>query len=146
MSTNGPYVGTAAWTLPREEQPNFPAEGTHLERYASRFTAVEINSSFYRPHRTKTYERWAASVPDGFRFSVKVPKAITHEARLRDVVAHLDSFLAEVGGLGEKLGCLLVQLPPSFVFGHDDVDTFFDTLRARTQVPVVCEPRHRSWS
>jgi uncharacterized protein YecE (DUF72 family) len=54
-------VGTAGWSLPAEWQPRFPAEGTHLERYASVFGAVEINSSFYRPHRERTYETWAAS-------------------------------------------------------------------------------------
>jgi uncharacterized protein YecE (DUF72 family) len=146
VSSIGPYIGTAAWVLPRDEQHRFPAEGTHLERYASRFTAVEINSSFYRPHRAKTYQRWAASVPEGFRFSVKVPKVITHERRLRDAAEPLDAFLAEAGGLGGKLGCLLVQLPPSFAFDHDDVIPFFELLRERTHVPVVCEPRHKSWA
>jgi aspartate/methionine/tyrosine aminotransferase len=56
---------------------------------------VEINSSFYRPHRPSTYERWAASVPASFRFSVKVPRSITHERRLADADALLDAFLAE---------------------------------------------------
>src|SRR5688572_16969084 len=133
MRSGGPFVGTASWALPRDEQPNFASEGTHLVRYASRFNAVEINSSFYRPHRTKTYERWASSVPEEFRFSVKVPKAITHERRLRESEVLLDAFLAEAGGLGAKLGCLLVQLPPSFVFDHDDIASFFNALRERTQ-------------
>ena len=73
--------------------------GSHLERYGAILDAVEINSSFYRPHRTATYERWAASVPEDFRFAVKVPKAITHERRLKDVGDLLDRFLSEVGGL-----------------------------------------------
>ena len=77
---------------------------------------MEINSSFYRPHRTATYERWAASVPEDFRFAVKVPKAITHERRLKDASDLLDRFLSEAGGLGPKLGPLLVQLPPSLSF------------------------------
>ncbi|MBC8144927.1 MAG: DUF72 domain-containing protein [bacterium] len=146
MQSGGPFVGTASWALPREEQPNFPPDGTHLERYATRFTAVEINSSFYRPHRTKTYERWAASVPEEFRFSVKMPKAITHERRLREADELLDAFVAESGGLGRKLGCILIQLPPSFVFEHDDIATFLNGLRERTSVGVVLEPRHRSWA
>ena len=90
--------------------------GSHLERYGAILNAVEINSSFYRPHRTATYERWAASVPEDFRFAVKVPKAITHERRLKDVGDLLDRFLSEVSGLGPKLGPLLVQLPPSLSF------------------------------
>lgn len=140
-----PFVGCAGWSLPREEQSRFPAAGSHLQRYSARFTAVEINSSFYRPHRRSTYVRWAASVPDAFRFAVKVPKAITHERRLREPLPLLDTFLEECTGLGEKLGFLLVQLPPSFVFDLDHVGEFFEVLRERTQVPVACEPRHASW-
>ena len=62
-------VGCAGWTLPRDVQSAFPTEGTHLQRYAARFPAVEINSSFHRPHRAATWARWAESVPPGFRFS-----------------------------------------------------------------------------
>jgi uncharacterized protein YecE (DUF72 family) len=71
-------IGTAAWSIPKKHAAPFPTAGSHLERYAAVFNAAEINSSFYRPHRAATYERWAASVPDDFRFAVKVPKAITH--------------------------------------------------------------------
>lgn len=76
------YVGCAGWSLPREHWPAFAQEGTHLERYATRFNSVEINSSFYRPHLPMTYARWASSVPPGFHFSVKLPTRITHEQRL----------------------------------------------------------------
>lgn len=75
-------VGVAGWSLPKEHADRFPAVGTHLERYAARLPAVEINSSFYKPHRPATYARWAESVPGDFRFSVKVPKVATHERRL----------------------------------------------------------------
>lgn len=106
-------VGCAGWRLPRERWPDFAEQGTHLQRYAARFNAVEINSSFYRPHLPKTYQRWAESVPPGFRFSVKLPKRITHALRLQHCEAALDEFLGQCLHLGEKLGCLLVQLPPS---------------------------------
>ena len=79
---SGIQVGCAGWSVPRATWPEFPDAGTHLQRYAARFNAVEINSSFYRPHQTATYARWAASVPDPFRFSVKLPKTITHQQRL----------------------------------------------------------------
>ncbi|MGZ8413013.1 MAG: DUF72 domain-containing protein, partial [Gemmatirosa sp.] len=108
MSSSSFRIGTAGWSLPKAEQHAFPGEGTHLERYAARFPAVEINSSFYRPHRPATYARWAASVPADFRFAVKVPRTITHERRLRDVDDLLDAFLGEARGLGASLGCLLV--------------------------------------
>lgn len=138
-------IGTAGWTLPREEAAAFPEGGTHLERYARLFPAVEVNSSFHRPHRPATWARWAASVPDGFRFSVKLPKAITHAARLREVEAPLDAFLAEIRGLGPKLGCLLVQLPPSFAFDAGAAGEFLVALRQRHAGDVACEPRHATW-
>ena len=97
-------IGCAGWSLPRAESSRFAAAGSHLERYASRFDAVEINSSFHRPHRPATYARWSASVPPAFRFSVKLPKAITHVLRLQDAGDPLATFLSEVAGLGEKLG------------------------------------------
>ena len=139
------YVGCAGWSLPREAQPHFPAEGTHLARYAARFPAVEINSSFYRPHRPATYARWAASVPPGFRFSVKLPRAITHERRLVDAGPLLDAFLAGATALGPALGCLLVQLPPSLAFDVATADAFLAALRERHAGPVAAEPRHASW-
>jgi uncharacterized protein YecE (DUF72 family) len=139
------YVGCAGWSLPRDAQPHFPAEGTHLVRYAGRLPAVEINSSFYRPHRASTYARWAASVPAGFRFSVKVPRAITHERRLIDAEPLLDAFLDGVAALGPALGCLLVQLPPSLALAPAAADAFFAALRARHAGPAVVEPRHASW-
>ena len=138
-------VGCAGWSLPRALWPEFPAEGTHLQRYAARLNAVEINSSFYRPHQPATYARWAASVPENFRFSVKLPKAITHQQRLVDCTGLLDEFLAQAGGLGEKLGCLLVQLPPSLAFDTAAVQAFLSLLRQRHSGPVALEPRHASW-
>lgn len=138
-------IGTAGWSLPLAEQDHFEAGGSHLERYASRFDAAEINSSFHRPHRPATYARWAASVPSDFRFSVKVPKTITHGLRLQQAGDLLETFLKEAGGLGEKLGCLLVQLPPSLSFDAANVEAFFTDLRSRSSVPVACEPRHTSW-
>jgi uncharacterized protein YecE (DUF72 family) len=140
-----PRVGTAGWTLPREWQGEFPAEGSHLQRYASRFGAVEIDSSFYRAHRRGTYERWGDSVPEEFRFAVKLPHAITHDQRLVACDVLLDVFLDEVRGLGDRLGPLLVQLPPSLSFNAGGAEAFFAELRLRHQGPVACEPRHASW-
>jgi uncharacterized protein YecE (DUF72 family) len=138
-------TGCAGWSLPRAAWPDFPAAGTHLQRYAGRFNAVEINSSFYRPHQSATYARWAGSVPEDFRFSVKLPKTITHQQRLIGCEALLDAFLAQVAGLGERLGCLLVQLPPSLAFDARAAAEFLRALRARHSGPVALEPRHASW-
>lgn len=139
------YIGCAGWGISKEAAAAFPAQGSHLERYAAVFPAVEINSSFYRPHQPKTYARWAASVPDDFRFSVKLPKAITHEARLQGVDELLDRFVREAGELGPKLGCVLVQLPPSGVFVEEIVADFLPRLRARFPCLLALEGRHPSW-
>jgi hypothetical protein len=88
-----PLVGCAGWSIPVPLQARFAAAGTHLERYAAGLPSVEINSSFYRPHLPATYARWAASVPPTFQFSVKVPRSITHERRLKDIEALLEAFL-----------------------------------------------------
>ena len=139
------YIGCAGWSLGREYWPVFPAEGTHLQRYAGRLNSVEINSSFYRPHRRLTYERWAASVRGEFAFSVKMPKQISHEMRLVDCESALDEFLGQCGGLGDRLGCLLLQLPPSLAFDAANADAFFVALRERFDGAVVLEPRHETW-
>ena len=138
-------VGCAGWSIPATASGRFPEGGSHLERYARVFPSVEINSSFYRPHRQATCARWVASVPEGFRFSVKMPKAISHELRLEAAGAALSRFVAEIDPLGDKLGCLLLQLPPSLPFNPAVVRRFFAALRDHTSVRVVCEPRHASW-
>jgi uncharacterized protein YecE (DUF72 family) len=138
-------LGTAGWNVRREHAQRFSTAGTHLQRYSSLFNAVEINSCFYRPHRLTTYERWAASVPDDFRFSVKLPKAITHQSKLVDTAPALDEFLAQTAGLGCKLGPILVQLPPSLAFDARIARSFFDTLRDHYAGDVVLEPRHPTW-
>jgi uncharacterized protein YecE (DUF72 family) len=137
-------IGTAGWGFPRFLE-GFPAEGTGLERYAAVFNAVEINSSFYRPHQRKTYERWAASTPEDFRFAVKVPRTITHERRLTDAAEPLTRFLDECGGLGDKLGPLLIQLPPSLKFDPGVVERFLADWRKATTATTVLEPRHPTW-
>lgn len=113
---SGIYIGCAGWSLSSAVAAAFPAAGSHLQRYAAVLPAVEINSSFYRPHRPATYARWRDSVPENFRFAVKMPRAISHEHGLRDAEEPLDRFLAEAGMLERKLGCLLLQLPPSLQF------------------------------
>ena len=138
-------VGTAGWSIPKQHSARFPGKGTHLERYAQRFTAVEINSSFYRPHRPDTYLRWAASVPSNFRFAVKLPREISHLRRLAAPVELLKPFLTEVKALGDRLGPVLVQLPPSLRYDEALVNAFFEAFRAQFDGDLVCEPRHPTW-
>ena len=145
MSIASIYIGNAGWNIPADQKSNFPEEGTHLERYASSLPCVEINSSFYKTHLDKTYIRWRESVPKNFRFSVKFPKTITHQHRLKDVDNLLDDFLKGIIGLREKLGCLLIQLPPSFAFNEKVAVSFLNALRHRYHGPLVLEARHKTW-
>lgn len=138
-------VGTAGWTIPRQNADEFPAEGSSLERYTARLPVVEINSSFHRPHRSSTWERWRDSVPPSFRFSVKLPRTITHDSKLVGCSDLLQPFLDQVELLGGKLGALLVQLPPKLEFEAAIAESFFSQLRRRSPALVACEPRNRSW-
>ncbi len=140
-------IGTAGWSIPRAVAAAFPGSGSHLERYAAILPAAEINSSFHRPHRRTTYERWAASTPADFRFSVKVPKEISHVRRLLGAQEPLEVFLDQAGGLGAKLGVVLLQLPPSLVFQRGTASAFFAALSQAlvAHAIVACEPRHATW-
>lgn len=139
-------IGCTGWAIPASSADAFPGTGSHLARYAGRLAAVEISSSFSRHHRPDTYARWAATVPPGFRFAVKLPRAVTHEAGLGpDGLPALDRFLHEVAWLGDRLGPLLVQLPPSLAFDAARATAFFAALAARTAAAIACEPRHPSW-
>ena len=139
------YIGTAGWAIPAPCRPAFPAEGTTLQRYAARLPASEINSCFHRTHRPETYARWAASVGFGFRFSVKLPKSITHTQRLIRCAALLERFFAEIAGLGDGCGPVLVQLPPSLAFDAAIADAFFADLARHATTPLALEPRHATW-
>ena len=116
-----------------------------LARYATRFSVVEVNSTFYRSHQAQTYVRWGGAVPRSFRFSVKLPKAITHEARLIRSGQAIARFAEEIAGLGARLGGVLVQLPPSLTFDARVAGTFFGAMRRTFEAPIACEPRHPSW-
>lgn len=139
-------VGTAGWSVPRDSGAVFAGGGQHLSRYARVLDVAEINSSFYRPHRHEVYARWAAQTPPSFRFAVKLPRQITHDARLQRVRAPLQAFLAQCSGLGDRLAVLLVQLPPSLAYEARPVRNFFALLKELCpHVTRVCEPRHASW-
>ena len=144
------FVGTAGWTVPRQHLPLFShiaedAKLSHLERYATRLRGLEINSSFHRPHRRATWERWAAVTPHDFRFAVKVPKTITHNSQLVNAGALLQEFFDAARGLGQKLGPVLIQLPPKLPFDEAIAQEFFTTLRELHNGEVVLEPRNASW-
>src|SRR4029079_14843882 len=128
-------IGTAGWAIPRHCTEYFPQDGSGLERYAARFTAVEINSTFRRSHKPHTYARWAQAVPECFRFAVKMPKRISHELKLLGTGDSLRIFWEEVREVEPKLGPLLLQLPPSLVYDPVIAEPFFDLLRTSIKHP-----------
>lgn len=138
-------IGTAGWAIPKTSRPIFSNLGSVLEKYAKHFNGVEINSSFYRSHKRETYEDWAAQVPEDFRFCVKLARTVTHERRMKNADNLIYDFCEQVSGLGSKLGCVLVQLPPFLAFEKSGVVQTLTLLRQNSRCDVVCEPRHRSW-
>jgi uncharacterized protein YecE (DUF72 family) len=141
------YLGTAGWGYPDWDGVFYPA-GTsskgRLPYYASKFRSVEIDSTFYASPSRKTVQSWHQRSPDGFVFSAKFPRAVTHEARLVGCGTEAATFLEVMKELGNRLGPLLIQLPPSFT-----VDRFDDLARFLELLPdghmYAVEVRHRSW-
>lgn len=141
-----PVIATAAWSIPKTVAAAFPEEGSGLARYAAVFDGVEVNSTFYRRHKVSTFERWAASTPEGFRFAVKIPREITHRRAMADIREPYATFLQDIAALGGKRGPLLCQLPPSLRFDPVRLEAAFDTMRALDRGPLVIEVRHGSWA
>lgn len=141
-----PVIATAAWSIPKTVAARFPQEGSGLARYAAVFPGVEVNSTFYRRHRQDTFARWAGSVPDDFRFALKMPREITHAKRLAGISGLFAEFLGDIAPLGEKRGPLLCQLPPSLAFDARVAGEAFAAMRDAHAGPIVIEPRHASWT
>jgi uncharacterized protein YecE (DUF72 family) len=138
-------VGIAGWANPPSHKARRRTQQSHLAYYAEHFSCIEINSSFYRPHRKSTYQAWKIATPAAFRFSVKMPRTITHECALRHAAAEVSGFFSAIEALRPKLGAVLIQLPPSLEFSAGLVRAFFKSVPRLHGVRLVCEPRHASW-
>lgn len=138
-------IATAGWAVPKSIAHHFGQEGSSLTRYATVFSGVEINSTFYRRHQQSTFERWATAVPDNFKFSVKIPKEITHDRAMVDIADAFRRFLDDITPLGRKRGPLLCQLPPSLAFDEVVLAAAIKAIRAADQGQIVIEARHKSW-
>jgi len=114
-----------------------------LRYYAERFPTVEINNTFYRMPDTSLLERWAQGVPEGFAFTLKAPQRITHIKRLKEVASEVAEFTRRAAVLGDKLGMLLFQLPPSLRKDLPRLRDFLGALPPGRRVAV--EFRHGSW-
>lgn len=140
-----PLIGLAGWSeAVSKHRTYFPGSGSGLTRYAETFSMVEVNSSFYRAVRAETFTSWAEQTPSGFRFSVKINRAVTHAARL-SANAKLEQALEPMMSLGPKLAAVLIQLPPTLATDPDRDAAFLDRLRSLYAGMVAWEPRHPSW-
>lgn len=139
-------VGTSGYNYPEWKGSFYPADlaaAKMLPYYAARFSTVEINYTFYRAPTEQILAGWARATPDHFRFTLKAPRRITHDARLRDVAEPARRFCEVASTLGPKLGALLFQLPPSFKKDLARLDGFLAELPA--SAPAAFEFRHASW-
>jgi uncharacterized protein YecE (DUF72 family) len=141
-------VGTSGYNYPEWKGSFYPSDlpaAKMLPYYASKFHTVEINFTFYRMPTSKIVAGWAAQVPAGFRFTLKAPKRITHDKRLRaaDVADSLHAFVSVAGELGPGLGALLFQLPPNFKKDLPLLNEFLSLLPPK--ITAAFEFRHDSW-
>lgn len=140
-------IGTCGWGYDDWDGVFYPREvgGVHrLEYYARQFQTVEIDSTFYSIPARTTVQGWRQRSPDGFIFSAKFPRSITHEARLRGAGEQAEAFVDVMSELGDRMGTLLLQLPPSMTARHfEDLEAFLEGLPDGFSYAV--EVRHRSW-
>jgi uncharacterized protein YecE (DUF72 family) len=139
------WIGTSGFQYTEWKGNFYPedlATAKMLLFYAERFATTEINYTFRRIPAQKTIENWKAQTPEKFRFALKAPQKITHRSKLRDCTDTLEYFLKIAAGLGERLGPVLFQLPPSF---QKDVDVLSSFLREVPSIRAAFEFRHHSW-
>ena len=141
------YLGTSGWSYADWEGTLYPEglpSASRLAEYVKHYATVEIDSSFYGTPRRSTVQKWREVSPDGFLFAAKFPREITHENNLVGAERETQDFVRTMADLGDKLGPLLVQLPPSFtVEGMGVLEDFLRVLPGGFRYAV--EVRHRSW-
>ena len=139
-------VGTSGYNYPEWKGTSYPEKISArkmLPYYAARFTTVEVNYTFYRLPSEKTLDGWLAATPEGFAFTLKASRRITHDARLKDCEEQLTVFCERARRLDPKLGVLLFQLPPWLRKDLPLLEAFLDLLPA--DLRTAFEFRHKSW-
>jgi len=140
------WIGTSGYNYPEWRGSFYPEKfptGKMLAYYAERFDTVEVNYTFYRMPTEKLLAGWAQGTPDGFAFTLKAPRRITHDSKLQRCDELTQAFVRIAGTLGTKLGVLLFQLPPNFQRNDAVLCAFLQTLPAGTR--AAFEFRHESW-
>jgi len=142
-------IGISGWTYPPWRKAFYPEglpQHKELEYAAGIFRSIEINGTFYSLQKPESFEKWAEATPEGFVFSVKAPRFITHIRRLKDVEGPVANFLASgILKLGPKLGPILWQLPPSLKFDAEVMEAFFKLLPHDVQAAADAARSHDKW-
>lgn len=141
------HIGTSGWSYP-EWRGHFYADVPQrrwLAHLAGRFTAVEVNATFYRQIKESTYRRWGDETPPGFAFAIKGHRFITHVKRLQDTAEPLRHMREQSAPLGDKLKAVLWQLPANFHKDFNQLEDFVQNLADWPGVRHVMEFRHASW-
>ncbi|MGH8890116.1 MAG: DUF72 domain-containing protein [Acidothermaceae bacterium] len=139
-------IGTCGWQYDDWRDAFYPhdlAKTKWLQAYAESFDTVECDNAFYRLPTRETFAKWAAAVPDGFTMAVKASRFLTHVKRLKDPGEPVKRLLEALGGLGDRLGPVLLQLPPTMKADFERLD---ECLRQFPRnIKVAVEPRHDTW-
>jgi uncharacterized protein YecE (DUF72 family) len=143
------HIGTSGWSYKHWKNEFYP-EGMkptdYLTYYAKFFDITEINTSFYHLPKDTTITGWAEKVPKKFKFCPKISRYITHIKRLKDPEQTLEKFFAVFEPMKEKLGPVLIQLPPTLKFDYDVAEHFYTVLREEYKgFQYVMEVRHETW-
>ena len=141
------YIGTSGWDYQHWKGVFYPGDcprSRWLDYYSRIFPTVEVNATFYHRIRESTYRKWRDSTPEGFLWSVKASRYITHVRRLKEIEESLALFFSDVSCLGDKLGPILFQLPASLAFCDETASAFFRLLPGKRRYAL--EARHPSWT
>jgi uncharacterized protein YecE (DUF72 family) len=140
------WIGTSGYNYPEWKGSFYPETmpaAKMLPYYAARFPTVEINYTFYRMPNEAQLAKWAGETPSPYKFTLKAPRRITHDSRLKNCGPLVSAFCLVAGTLQDKLGTLLFQLPPNLKKDVALFEAFLEMLPPR--VAAAFEFRHDSW-
>lgn len=143
------YIGTSGWSYKHWSGIFYPEDlkpAHYLEYYITRFSCVELNSSFYHLPRGTTVDGWLRRTPESFRFCLKISRFITHQKRLKDSGEALQRFFDVFDALRPRMGPVLIQLPPGLNYNRSLASDFFELIKTRYKsCRFAIEVRHKSW-
>lgn len=143
------YIGTSGWSYNHWQGIFYPEDlkpDRYLEFYTTKFVCVELNSCFYHLPLKKTVSGWMNRTPASFRFCLKLSRYVTHQKQLADIEEPLVKFFNVFDGMKEKLGPVLVQLPPGLIYDDSLIQDFLELIKATyIHYRFAFEIRNRSW-